>query len=142
AVFIENERGNVTSRSLSEERGVAVRRRNRPLAQPRLKYKPLGDDLLRGLFLFSNPSTHALSQPHRISLSTMAAWRSDNAAGPPSDQLGNHLYFVRFCRFWRAFSSLPFFSRLVQLNHEHFRRWLAWIRFQRQHLLSGLPERP
>jgi hypothetical protein len=35
-----------------EERGVAVKRRNRPLAQPRLKYKPLGDDLLRGLFLF------------------------------------------------------------------------------------------
>jgi hypothetical protein len=37
-----------------EERGVAVKRRNRPLAQPRLKYKPLGDDLLRGLFLFAN----------------------------------------------------------------------------------------
>ena len=30
------------------------RERNRPLAQPRLKYKPLGDDLLRGLFLFAN----------------------------------------------------------------------------------------
>jgi hypothetical protein len=31
------------------------RERNRPLAQPRLKYKPLGDDLLRGaIFLFAN----------------------------------------------------------------------------------------
>ena len=38
-----------------EERGVAVKRTNRPLAQPRLKYKPLGDDLLRGaIFLFAN----------------------------------------------------------------------------------------
>ena len=38
---------------------------------------PLGDDdLLRGLFLFPNPSTHAPSQPYRISLSTMAAIRS------------------------------------------------------------------
>jgi hypothetical protein len=50
--------------------------------------------------------------------------------------------FRSVCRFWLAFSSLPFFSCLVQLNHEHFPKWLAWIRFRRDHMLSCLPERP